>query len=358
MYLAIIAVYNNHGVFDYIYHVRNYFFNFLLLIIYFSVKPKDVYSSKKFIAFLVIIMSIQVVLAILQFVNPGIADFFTIREYSRHGQLMQRFGTTFASQKLVTGTLNAMQDVSSFIMVNVIFILALTFFKLYKLELRKYVLLLLAVVAMIFTGVRAPFIGLLVGIGFIIWIKNKSIFAIVSIGMFLLITTLVQVLESDIAFALSSAGSGNIQDPFTRLIGAFAVFKTEYLVLTSISRTYSFTPLILGNPIFGAGPGIIFTDYSITDAFLTLWVVETGLVGLAFLLLPYLYILFQMRKSIHINFYRIALVIFLVALSQSITNEGLWTLFTNIHFFFIYMVLFRINNERKVLIFDRNQLTT
>lgn len=348
LYLTILAVYNNHDIFGYIYYVRNYFFNFLLFIIYLSVKPKKYINAKYFITVIVIVTFIQSALGILQFINPEIADFFTIREYSRNEQIIQRFGTTLAGQKLITGTFSQMQDVSSFIMVNIIFILALISFKIFKLDIRKLGLLIITVAAMIVIGVRAPFIGLLLGIGAILWFKNKRIFAIVSIGSLIFAPLYIKVIEPNIAFALSQAGIANFEDPISRLYGIFAVFKPEYLELTSISRTYYLSQFIFQNPVFGSGPGIIFTDYSFSDAFLTLWVVETGFLGLLFLLFPYLYILNQIRKSNYKVFFKTALIILLVALSQSITNEGLWTLFTNIQVIFMFMVLIRINNEVKI----------
>ena len=136
-----------------------------------------------------------------------------------------------------------------------------------------------------------------------------------------------------------------MEDPFTRVLGAFAVFNPEYHELTSVGRTYLLSKLIFQYPIFGSSPGLIFSNYSYSDAFLTLWTVETGLIGLTFLLLPYIYILMFVKERLVLPCSRILLIILIVALSQSLTNEGLWTFYTNTQFFFYLMILFRINME-------------
>tara|TARA_B100000963_G_scaffold354866_1_gene372118 strand:+ start:651 stop:2012 length:1362 start_codon:yes stop_codon:yes gene_type:complete len=344
-YLSIKSLINSYSFFDYIYHVRNYFFNFLLVIIFFSSNNKYKINSKYFLTLVLTIVFFQSIIGLLQYKYPSVAQFFTITEYTRFGQTIKSFGDTFDGQNLVTGTLDQMQDISSFIMLNLIFLISLLSYRLYNFDSRIMLLIIVSIITMLLAGVRAPFIGLIVGLGCILWFKNKNVFTVTCILFLIFVTSIVQTFDNNIQYALSSVGSGNMEDPLTRVLGAFAIFNPEYHELTSVGRTYILSKLIFEFPIFGSSPGIIFSNYSYSDAFLTLWTVETGLIGLTFLLIPYIYTLTFLRKRLVLTYSRITLIIFIVALSQSLTNEGLWTFYTNTQFFLFIMILYKMNNE-------------
>ena len=349
IYLIFISILNGYNFYNYIYHVRNYFFTFLLFIIFLNSNNKR-YNPFIFINFIILILSIQSTIAILQYQFPIVAQFFTIKEYVRFGVEIESFTSSFEGQNLVTGTLDQMQDISSFIMLNLIFILCFFIFLKNKIDHKITLVIFISFIAMILTGVRAPLIGLLFGIGIIIWFNNKKAFLLSFITFTIITLLIVQTYDNLIQYALSGIGSGNIEDPFTRVLGAFALFNPDYHELTSVGRTYILFEFILQNPLFGSAPGIIFSDYSFSDAFLTLWTVETGLIGLTYLLLPYIYLLSLVKEKLSLPYSRISFILFLVALSQSFTNEGLWTFYTNTQFFFYIMLLYRLKSENNYLI--------
>ena len=80
-----------------------------------------------------------------------------------------------------------MQDISSFIMINIIFFISLFSYGIYNLNQKIILLIFLSLLAMVLAGVRAPFIGLFIGLGIILWYKNKNIFT-VSIITFAILT--------------------------------------------------------------------------------------------------------------------------------------------------------------------------
>ena len=84
LYLIMISIINGYGFLDYIYHVRNYFFNFLLFILFlYSKKYRSAYF---YIKYILVILLIQTSISVLQYKFPSVAQFFTVTKYMRFGE--------------------------------------------------------------------------------------------------------------------------------------------------------------------------------------------------------------------------------------------------------------------------------
>jgi len=346
LYLIMLASFREEVPTDYLYYVRNYFYNFLLIIIFFSLRNEKKIRIEYYIKFIIIILSIQVFLGFAQYISPVVSDFFKIKEYQRLGVYQLRISEIFHEAKVVVGTFGNMQGISSFILVNVIFLISLKFFKIKEFSFLLYILLCFVCIIMLLAGARAPVLGLLIGLGLILWFQNKLLTIGFAILFIIIIPILVQILLPVILEATYYAGGSKdlIENPLIRVVGGLAFFDSEIIQYTTFRRTIFLAENLTYNLITGTG-GILFRYDSVTDAFFMLILIEFGLIGFFLIYYPYQYTLTQLKKCCSPSIYKAGIVLLITTLSQSVVNEGLWTMETNIQFFFMIMVLFRINEE-------------
>ena len=346
IYLSLIALLRNHNPFAYWDFVKNYFFHLLLIPIYFVSKPKLRISTTYYIKVFCYMFLAQIVLGTLQYYVPGISDLFKVIEYQRLGEVVQGLSDTWKNQKLVLGTLMSFTNLAIFLQIGIVFLFIIA----NKTTLNKvYInaIIVSGVFVMLLTGVRAPLIGLVVGLIVFFWYKNRflffvSIMVIAVLGVFLF-TNFQYIIE----YATTHEVSANTEDPFQRILGVLAVFNSEALLETTFGRTLEIFRDLFRNPFFGSGPGLIFSDYSYTDAFLIIIIVEFGLIGLLLMIYPYFYLTRRIKRYSH-ELYGISIILLITVLSQSIVNEGLWAHYANIQFIFLALIILRMGQEHNV----------
>jgi hypothetical protein len=355
IYVFIVTTLRGNELLGYLHFVRNFFFNLLLFSLYLMNNKKlNSQNTIKLVNIFFIIIVIQIFLGLFQYVSPSIAQLFIIDDYQRLGVIINRFDDGLIGQNLVVGSLFAMQNVSVFIMVGILFIYLLKIYKLISITTIHYLIIIAGIVVMIMVGVRAPFVGLFVGIMLIYLFNNKLKLLVIVSLLFVLIPITLEILQPYIQDALTGEARTDFEGKsWIRVIGVFAIFDSDYIETYSIVRSVNLYSLIITNPLFGSGPGIIFTNYSVTDAFLAVLLLEYGLIGVIILLFPYVYTIRLLDKKYQKNLYLIALIIFGVCISQTLTNEGIWAYFTNIQFFVILMILFefaKLQFQEKLLL--------
>ncbi|MEQ8523506.1 hypothetical protein [Gracilimonas sp.] len=343
MYLFVLAVYRGDDPIIYIDYVKNYFFNFLLFTIFLSERVKKKYQVSTYVNFIVVLTLIQALLGLLQYYIPEISDFFKIVTYERYGKTELAIAQQFKSEQVVTGTLLAMQNLSSFLLLNIIFLGCIKYFKIYKIGNSVYWVIIFSIATMLLTGVRAPLLGLFISFFAILWFANKKLFLFTTVIAFVVLPILVTSISSLIEYSTTAAAGNNFENPLIRILGIFAIFDSNLLGNTTLSRSMELIQYLFQNPIFGFGPGFIFSGYSFSDAFLILLTIEFGLLGVFILILPYIITLKIIKKKCTEKEYTVSVILFITALSQSIVNEGLWTWYTNLQFFLMMMLLLRVN---------------
>lgn len=348
LYLILLAIFQGYAPFQHVYFVRNYFWNFLLFMIFVSIPQKKRLNLPFFIQVIFALTVIMALLCLLQYLVPGISEFFKIYESIRFGEIRSLLGETISKQKIVSGTFNSPQVVASFMLLNVIFLLVLKTSKIVDVSRHIYIIVGFGIFTMLLAGVRSPIMGLFVG--FVLIASSKS--WLLSLGIaftaFLIGPLLVQFFK-DAIIAATTFGYYTFEAPLERLFGVLAIFDNTAIYRTTFSRTLNLLEYVWSNPLFGAGTGIVYSNYSRTDAFMILHIIEFGIVGFLLLLLPYIYTLWMLKTKCHSMVFWISLVVFGTALSQSVVNEGLWTQSTNIQFFFMVMLLFRLDSHSRLL---------
>ena len=344
-YLILLALTRHHEYQSYLHFIRNFFFNFLLLILFLNISGKNEKNIHFYINFIIFIFTLQILIGFAQYFSPSISDFFKITEYQRFGEYLPRLDNILTSQKIVTGSLLGMANYALFIVVLIVFAFSLKVYKLNMINSKINLLLLLAaILIVIFTGIRAPIISLIIGISIILWFKNKLISVTFVILFFYTSIYLSEILNSQIIYATTAnKGGAMVESPIQRLAGIFAIFDNTNIGYTTLRRTLDLFNEFLVNPIFGSGTGLIFSGYSFTDAFLLIINLEFGILFFILLMFPYIYTLRLMKKKCHPIISKIGWILLLTILSQSIVDQGLWSPYQNILFFFLIMILFRIN---------------
>jgi hypothetical protein len=344
IYLYLLAYYRGHNPIEYILFFRNYYFMFLLFVLFMKdINKKNIDITIHF-KILLTILIFQSVISIAQYVDKGIADYFVIMEYERLGEIQDRISRSFEGKKLITGTLMSMHNVSVFIYCNIIFLYLVYLKKIFPLEKYRFkILIFIGLIVMVLTGIRAPIMGLFVTITLWYWYSNKIKFSIAFVLILLVGPLIFEVVYPYMEYALTHEGSTNIESPLERIAGVLAIFDSNKIQDSTVSRTIFLSSMFIMNPIFGTGPQILFSDYSISDAHLILQFVEFGMIGVLLLILPYIYLLYLVNKNCNKKSYVIMIIIFLSYLAQSVVNEGLWTPFGNAQFFYMLMVIMSIN---------------
>lgn len=345
-YLIGVASVRGDDPLAYLHYVRNFFFNFLLLWVALSVPGRRPRPARHYLGIAVTLALIQIGLGFAQYADRGVSDFFKVVQYERLGVEQLALQEVFEQQKVVTGTLRSMQNVSSFVMMTLVFLLSLRLAA--RTTPRGFALFLLSgasIGLMLVAGVRAPMVGLVIGVALVSWQRSRMATAATVGAMVLFIPLVTTTFSAEIDYATTAEASADVERPMQRIIGALAVFDVARFRDTTLRRTVFLSEGLQQDIIFGSGPGIIFTDYSVTDAFLIILVIEFGLVGLFLLVLPYLYIVWLLRAEAGRKIAYVGGALLLVMLSQSIVNEGLWADFANAHFMFLILILFRLGEE-------------
>jgi hypothetical protein len=347
-YLYLLSIFWGYEVWDYLNFVRNYFFNILLLIIFFSTRDKRAVNTNLLLKIIIILTLIEVFLGLAQYLNRSIADYFKITSYYRFGEVVERLDFVFRNQKLVTGTLLSMGNYSYFVVDTVLLLFALKYFKIFNFSKNIYYLLFLSLIVVVFAGIKAPLFAFIVGVFLILWYKEKKYAIIIGIAFYFLFFFYLSVVQPLLQYSISAKGGASlIENPLDRIIGLFAISDSYYLQQTTFGRTMFLAEDSFNNLLIGSGVGVIFTEYSFTDAYLMVIVLEFGVIGLLLLLFPYIYTLWLLKKKTPLQIYKIGKLLFVTILIQTIVDQGLWAWFTNIQFILFIMILFRLGKKNE-----------
>jgi hypothetical protein len=269
---------------------------------------------------------IQTTLGILQYFFVPVSNFFKVMEYLKDGEMVRQLDPNFKDQKIVTGTLWAMANygvvVSSLLLY---FFNQLVFDKVKGNKIGVSILVGLAAVTVLLTGIRSAAISLIFGLMMIIWFKDKKVFFI-TILMSLVTFFLYAEILSKFAF-LAAERAVSIESPLQRLAGLFLFFTDNPSPkgLLTFQRTMDLVMNIDSVPWFGIGERLVFGEYdSYTDAFLVILILDFGIIGFTLLLTPYVYILRLVRKYCPYHKVVLCQTLFLVLILQTIVDQGLF----------------------------------
>ncbi len=294
--------------------------------------------------FFVCFVIFEILLGVLQYLIDPIGDFFRNVQYITKGGELTEVRDVLESGYMV-GTLGGASNYSDF-MASCFVILVFYFFSKKKMETRYWVLLASIVLAILFSGVRTPFLIVMIA-GLIVTYKYqrhmfKPIFLI-----FLVLIIFGGGLNIGTVDSFSSFESG-------ALFRTFSLFSYDSDTLketSTFSLTICMIPYVLANPLIGSGlyhkGGYMLElwnrslgdDISISDAQLAFLIAEIGLLGLIMYLWPFYRIIKEVGKEYanNNNYY----IYFLLLLVMSIVDPGIME--TNQLFLFFYSVVFWID---------------
>jgi len=217
IYIATLAIYRKASIFTYIHFFRNFFYGLLLLFLFINVgNPK--YHKERIIRFLWLMLSIQVGIAILQYFNTNVLDFFKLKEIIWKGESQDQLGGIF-NQRIVIGTLLKTTNFSNVLSVLTIFLFA-QYYIFEDKSLFKLALLICSVIIIFLSGIRNSAITIILGGFLVVWLKNKKL-ALLFLGISILLIISFKVLLLNAA-QVALENSGDFETPFQRFFAIFA----------------------------------------------------------------------------------------------------------------------------------------
>lgn len=333
IYLIMIANIKGVNWLDYLNNYRSYLNNIILLILILLSGISIGQISKNVKKILLILFLFELFVAILTYFGPG-------QLYSFFEPVGNR---VTLGAKLVSATF-----LSPSVFSNTMVILFFTLFYLFHIEYgekfkRIYLLLLLGISAMVLlSGIRTSLISLILGIGIYFSFYRPKLGLLV-LPFFVIFINIGSIYKLSNNYHSYSSKSDN---PFDRMKGATILFKgTSDLYNNQESNLYlsmvvlSDLPgniLIGSNKFYGSGYGIVnYQSKNSTDVTLALLLTEYGLFGVCIYLFPFLYILRSLYRKKDKDEFRFNFILFIVLLSQTVSDKGLFLNESNIIYFLI-----------------------
>ncbi len=247
-----------------------------------------------------LILIFQIVLCWLQYAFHDFGNLFRVTEYTWNGQVMSMTGDSedMVDSNLSIGTLMGSSPLANFLTVCIVLI----FLAKSKsgLVLKDYFLLALGVITLLITGIRAPFLVLIVLLYFIV-MRGKSFFNQLKY-LFLGIVGII-ILLPILSGIGSQGGLGSFDNTVMRSLNVFTQLESGSVSEEgTLTWPLSMVPYIVEHPLIGNGLHYgkgyfmvlnfhILEDNSITDAGLFFHWAEYGLVGIAVFFFFYYYLI-------------------------------------------------------------------
>lgn len=230
-----------------------------------------------------ILVSLQLILAVLQYLFPSLGSFFVVVD-ADSGMDAADKAIKF-NMNLLTGSLMTPSGLAGFLDVSIFVILV------YELENKsmsfsKVLFILLAVAIAFLSGIRTPFLFLvLFSAIYLFSYQRKLFFSFLPAFIVLLLVVVTTATVSQIGAV------GRMLEGFTQLSSGM-----EGLEETTLGFSFLMIPYFIQNPLFGVSLGAdgyymlgVYTlaDMSITDVYLLFILCEYGLIGFFLFLYPF-----------------------------------------------------------------------
>lgn len=303
------------------------------------------FNVRKFLKGFYILISIQLLLGIAQYLIPSISSFFIVvdADATRDADALSQY----LNMNLVTGTMMTPSVLAG--------LLAMSFFVLFSYEEKNNtitfgkVLFGLVLIAVLFiTGIRTPFIMLVIFLGIYLFCYRRKLFLRLSP---LFIAGIVMVFATNI---IDYEGSvGRMFQGFTQISEGM-----EGLSESTFRFTFVMVPFFLHDPLFGSSEyeiiaaRLFFDDFSKSDVYFFYILCEYGIIGLLLYLAPFFRLKSLSQKNISDKIVAIkqSSVLLYVAfgISLSLVDQGIFH-FTEVGILVIGIVLFSYNRELSLI---------
>lgn len=345
--LLVLSFYHGVELTLYISFFRNYFHYFLLLPL-----TLMLFSSNRqfqFLKWFKIFIFIEAILILGQLLSPLIHQFLVVEYIETGGDIQQVVSQKISEGNLAVGTFLKPANLGNFL---AILIPSGFFFGYRNFQGRKklifYSFLGFLLFFLLQTGIRTSIISFAFFAFIVLFLLNKkyffstlmisAIFIIVNIG---LLKNISESYDSTEAF----------DNPISRVIsGLLQLQDDEYMREEStLSRTINILSqagdIIFGNSKLISG-GRYFGVDSTSDAQLSFLFVEFGIITFLLCLLPFVYPLYLLYKKSRNDkiFFRFGLALFGCVLLQTITDQGLFTVYSAALYFVILGALINYQN--------------
>lgn len=336
--LLILSLYHSVDPSLYISFFRNYFHYFLLLPL-----TTIIFSSNKefhFLKWFKIFIFVEAILILGQLLFPLVHQFLVVEFIETGGDIQQVVSEKISEGNLAVGTFLKPANLGNFL---AILVPTAFFFAYGRFHGRKkivfYSFLGILLFFLLQTGIRTSIVSFAFFAFTVLFLLNKkyffstlvigAIFLIVNIG---LIKNISENFDSNEAF----------DNPVSRVVsGLFQLQDDNYMRTEStLSRTFNILGQA-GNIIFGNSKlisgGKYFGIESTSDAQLGFLLVEFGILTFFLCLLPFVYPLYLLYQNSRYEktFFRFGVALFGCVLLQTITDQGLFTVYSAALYFII-----------------------
>ena len=253
-----------------------------------------------FVKYFKVVLLFEITLCWLQFISHDFGNFFRITEYTWNGEVMSISGSSYEKlgSNLCLGTLMGASTFANYLSFSIVTLfLAKSKSGFCR---NDYYFLVLSVLTLLITGIRAPFLVLLLMLFFVLMkgknISFKIIYLIVGITFALFLLPILSALGSQ-------GGLNSLDNTVLRSLNVFTQVETGTVSEEgTLTWPLSMIPYIMEHPFFGNGlhygTGYFMAlnfhtleDLSLSDAgFFYHWA-EYGLVGLLIFFFFYFYII-------------------------------------------------------------------
>lgn len=343
IYFSFLFVVNRIGLWENLILYKNFFVLSLFAILLIENIKQGKVDPKILIRTFVCILFLESCLGILQYVYPPVTEFFQISyEWGN-----KEVGLTVEKQLskfdiYVLGTFLVPSAYAGYLMISLISLLFLDIVKVIQLNRNYFIVIVLGTLALLFTGIRSPFLIYLISVLYFLYVRYKKIF-------FPIVTFLLILLISNIAFLNNLENVGSLENPVERIVSGFAIFSGDYSKLegSTFVLVIMMIPYIMQNPLLGVGlhnksgytllgRGITLEDLSTTDSQLFFTIAEIGLVGLFICFFPFFYVSRNMKDPyIRKQLYRL----FAISLLLTLIDMGVFSLNIMLTIYMIFSLI-------------------
>lgn len=287
---------------DFVRDLKDHFwclFVFIFIVEVFDNLKRNKVDLAYFVKVFQLVLLFEIVLCWLQYFFHDFGNFFRITEYTWKGEEMSMTGTSddVLDNNLCYGTLMRASTMASFLAIS----LGSLFLAKQKngLTTRDFFFLGLGVLTLLITGIRAPFLVLLVMLFFVLLRgKRTSLKVLYIVGGIALVVFVLPILSQ-----IGSQGSLNsLDNTVLRSLNVFTQLETgSFAEESTFTWPLSMLPYIVEHPLIGNGlhygPGYfmainfhVLEDLSLSDAGIFFYWAEYGLIGLLVFFYFYYYI--------------------------------------------------------------------
>ena len=342
LWLYLLSLYHNVSWMKYLLFFRNYFHFFLIF-------PLTIYTIKRKNHYWIIypimgVILFQIVLFLIQMGIPSFQNYLIVEYRQTTNGWVALVSETLLRGKTFVGTFIRPANIGNFLAIIIPSLIVLKHLKFFRIKKFIYLILLLLLIGIIlYTGIRTSFITFTIMTAGVLFILNKktfSFFSVFALVFFVLVMPAIQNLSSQYD------RSESFENPISRVSNLFETSNKKALTEeTTVRRTANILDQY-ESFIWGSGRHLKGSYYegisSITDATLAVNLIEFGIITFILSIFLFFYPLKKIYKSSSRAF-NLSLVFLIGVLLQTITDQGVFTLYSSIPLFIIFGILYTYN---------------